>query len=203
MSKDCTFLQAPCRIFVERLARFGPPISHSIGSGIHNDFVYPMWHAALLSAIFAALRILDRITSYGRFKYVIELDKFERLKFGESGNVKIWISSMKIKIALPADYLEHHIVCIQKQIFSMYFTSKDHISLQVLSQIVVDRLARLGSLISRSINFDVHSHFICLTCHTVSLPVIFISLRFILISLTCGQDHFVPELCQCGDHYPL
>jgi hypothetical protein len=195
-------LQALCRIFVERFARFGPPISHSIGSGIHSDFVYPRCHAALLSVIFAALGILDSIMSYGHFKYVIELDEFARSKFGESGNVNISISSMKIKIILLADYLEHHIVCIQKQIFLIYFISKDCISLQVLPQIVIDQLAWLGSPISRSISSDVHSHFICLTCHAASLPVMLISLQFILISLTCWQDHFALGLCQCGDHYP-
>jgi hypothetical protein len=117
-------LHAPCQIFVESLTRFGPPIFYSIGSGIHHDFVYPRCHAALLSAIFAALRILDSIMSYGHFKYVIELDEFECSKFGENGNVNISISSMKIKIILHADDLEHHIACIQKQIFSIYFISK-------------------------------------------------------------------------------
>jgi hypothetical protein len=123
-----------------------------------------------------------------------------------SVKVEMWISRFlqwKSKTVLPANYLEHHIVCIQKRIFSIYFISKDDTSLQVLSQIVVDRLARLGSSISRSINSDVRSDFICLTCHALSLPVIFISLRFIFMPLTCEQDHFALELCQCGDHYPL
>jgi hypothetical protein len=58
-----------------------------------------------INLTFAAFWVFDGIMGYGRFKCVIEMNKFERLDFSEGRNVNIPISSMKIKVILPENYL--------------------------------------------------------------------------------------------------
>jgi hypothetical protein len=62
------FLQAACQIFIDRLARLGSWISHSIDSDIHSDFMHLTHYTVLLSVILAAFRHLDSIMSYDHSK---------------------------------------------------------------------------------------------------------------------------------------
>jgi hypothetical protein len=89
--KDYISLQAPCEIFANLSARFRQPISHSHNDDTHIHLIYPTYNAPLLSLIFASVRILNSIMSYDHSNFVIELNKFDRLKIRESRNVNIWI----------------------------------------------------------------------------------------------------------------
>jgi hypothetical protein len=53
-----TSFQAPCQVFLGRLARFGKPISDLIESDIHIDFVQLRHHVELLSLMFILFRIM-------------------------------------------------------------------------------------------------------------------------------------------------
>jgi predicted CDP-diglyceride synthetase/phosphatidate cytidylyltransferase len=86
ISKDFISLQELCQIVLDRFARFGSPISHSIHSDIHREFMSLTCHTVLLPVIFAVLRVLHSIIGYDRYKRVIELDEFDLLKF-ENGEV--------------------------------------------------------------------------------------------------------------------
>jgi hypothetical protein len=70
-------------------------------------------------------------------------------------------------------------------------------------EIFVDRFAGFGSLISHSIDFDIHPDFISLTRQTIPLPLTLISFRIILIPLISERHHFALELLQCSHHYRL
>jgi hypothetical protein len=48
--------------------------------------------------------------SYDRSKFVIGLNQFGDSKIGETRKVNISICSMKIKIVLPGNYLQHNVV---------------------------------------------------------------------------------------------
>jgi hypothetical protein len=74
-------------------------------------------------------------------------------------------------------------------------------SFQALCQILTDRSECLISSISRSLGRDVYSHLITLTCHTVLLTILVVSLRIILISLTYGHSKFAIQLFQCDNRY--
>jgi hypothetical protein len=79
---------------------------------------------------------------------VIELDEFESPNFWECKNVNISISSKKITVILPGNQLQHPMPYSEVQTFSISFIFKDHIFLQALCQIFVDRSARFGQLIT-------------------------------------------------------
>jgi hypothetical protein len=145
-------IQGP-RIFASTLWDF----HESIRMIWTNDFSFPWawcseWLHIYLSGIQHAtvstdthvLRIIVIQLNYGHSKSVIDSNKIDYSKFWESKNVNILTSSMKINSKLPQNYLQHCVVCIQQQIFSISFISKICISLQASCQIFIDWLARLG-----------------------------------------------------------
>jgi hypothetical protein len=87
--------------------------------------------------------------------------------------------------------------------FSFSSKFRDHISLQAPTQIFVNRSTWLESPISYRVNSIVQTHFISLTSQSIFLPFTFISLRKILIPLTCGHSGFAVQLFQHKNHYPL
>jgi hypothetical protein len=110
---------------------------------------------------------------------------------------------MKITVIHSGNCLQQVVIDIQKWGILIAFTSRDYISLQETCQIFLDQFACLRSPISRSLGCDVYRHLISLTCHTVLLTIIFISLRSILIPLTYGHSKFAIQLFQCDSIYPL
>jgi hypothetical protein len=68
------------------------------------------------------------------------------------------------------------------------------ISVQAPRKIFVGRFPRFGRLISRSADSNVQIDFIYPTCHALLLPLIFISLRIIIIQLTDGHSKFAIEV---------
>jgi hypothetical protein len=103
-------LQAPCQLFLDRSPRLWQLISHSIDFDIQLHFMNMTSDPSLLLVILVAFRVLNIIMSYGRSKCVIELNQFNDSKFWETRKVNISISSMKIKIMLPGNYLQHTVV---------------------------------------------------------------------------------------------
>ena len=89
--KDYISLQAQCQIFVDRLARLRPSISHSHSDNIHSHFIYPTHNASLLSLIFTSFRFLNIIISYDNSNSVTELNESDRSKIKENRNVNISI----------------------------------------------------------------------------------------------------------------
>jgi hypothetical protein len=87
--------------------------------------------------------------------------------------------------------------------FSFSSISRDYIFVQALCRIFADRLARIESPISFSVNPVVQLHFIYLMSQSGLLLLIFISLRNILIPFTPGHSGLVVQLFQCSSHYPL
>jgi hypothetical protein len=84
-------LQATCQIFVDRLAPFRQPISHSHSDSIHGHLIYPTDNTSLLSLIFTSLHPLVIIMSYDHSKFVSELNEFDCSKIRESRNLNLWI----------------------------------------------------------------------------------------------------------------
>jgi hypothetical protein len=80
---------------------------------------------------------------------------------------------MEIAVILPENYLQHHVVHIRKEIFSISFISKEYISWQAPCQIVADRSMRFGQLISSSLDHDFHSDFIYRAQHTIISAIYF------------------------------
>jgi hypothetical protein len=59
--------------------------------------------------------------SYCRSKRVMKFGEFDRSKFWEGRNVDISISSKKIKIMFPGNYLQHHAVYIRNRNRFVFF----------------------------------------------------------------------------------
>jgi hypothetical protein len=75
------------------------------------------FHTVLLPMRFAIFRLLNSIVNYGRSKYVIELNEFDRSIFWESTNANVSISSKTIAVILLGDYLQYRVVYIRKEKF--------------------------------------------------------------------------------------
>jgi NAD kinase len=71
-----------------------------------------MYHTELLLLIFIAFRVPDRVVNCGQSKRVIQIDEFERLNCWEGRDIDISISSKKVKITLPENYSQYHVVYI-------------------------------------------------------------------------------------------
>jgi hypothetical protein len=69
---------------------------------------------------------------------------------------------MEIDILLPENYLQHLVIYIQKENFSISFISNDYISFQAPHQNFITCLGRPGKLTSHSIDSDVYRDFIYL-----------------------------------------
>jgi hypothetical protein len=89
--KDYISLQAPRQIFVDRLAAFRQPISHSHSDNINSRHIYPTVNLSLLLLIFTSFHLLNIIMSYDHSEFVTELNEFDCSKTQESRNVNIWI----------------------------------------------------------------------------------------------------------------
>jgi hypothetical protein len=92
-------------------------MSHFGDCILHIDSIYLMRHLALLLLNSIAFPVLDSIMSYGRSKRVIDVDEFERPIFLDSRNVEISISSRKIAVILPGNYLQYHVIYIRDKHF--------------------------------------------------------------------------------------
>jgi hypothetical protein len=64
------------------------------------------------------------------------------------------------QIILNENYLQHHVVCIQGQVFSVCFVSKDDMSLYAQCQIFVDRARGLDNrfLVALGLMFTLSSY---------------------------------------------
>jgi hypothetical protein len=136
----------------------------------------------------STFRFLDGITNFGRSKCAIELDEFEYPDFWESENVNITISSKKISVIPFENHLQRPVICFEIEPFSIFFMSKDYVSLQEPCHTFVDRSARLGQLITRSLANNCQSNFMYRTWHTVLLLVLFISFWILVIQLNYGHS---------------
>jgi hypothetical protein len=76
-----------------------------------------MRNNSLLALRLVAFRILWSLMHSGHFKHMIELTEFDYSKLSESTTVNTSISLMKIKAMLPGNYLQHHVVCFEIEIF--------------------------------------------------------------------------------------
>jgi hypothetical protein len=150
-----------------------------------------MCHSALLLLSSIAFRILNSIMTCGWYKSVTELNEFERPNFWDSRNLNISISSRKIAAILLGNCLQQHLVYIERQVFSISFISRDYISLQAPCQIFAEPSARLGSLISHSIDIDDPIHWTYLRCHAALLLLIFITFCVLNSIMSSGRSKSV------------
>jgi hypothetical protein len=75
---------------------------------------------------------------------------------------------MGIKVILPANDLQHHVIYIQKELLSISFPSKN----DTFCQLFVGQLTRFTPPTPHSIDSDVRSDFIYLTYYAVLLSII-------------------------------
>jgi hypothetical protein len=136
--RDYISLQAPCQIFADRPARLGEPISCSLASDVQIYFIYLTSYTVLLLLIFITFCVLNGIASYGQSKRMIKIDGFERSMLWEGRDVDIAISSKKIKIILPGNYSQRHVVYIRDINVFIFSISRNYLSFQGHSQIFVD-----------------------------------------------------------------
>jgi hypothetical protein len=91
ISKDGISLQALCPIFVKRHMRFGQPISRSFRTVVPSYLVDLTCYSSLSSLLLAAFRALDSVASYGRSKWMIDVNESEYSSLRENKNVNIFI----------------------------------------------------------------------------------------------------------------
>jgi hypothetical protein len=87
--KDYISLQGPCQIFVDRLATFRQPISHSHSNRVYMHIIDPAQSPSPVLLMFTSLHSLMIIMSYDHSNFVTELNEFDRSKIRESRNVNI------------------------------------------------------------------------------------------------------------------
>jgi hypothetical protein len=114
MSKDYISLQSLCQIFIDRSECLRSSISRSLSYQIQSNVIYLTYNISFLLVTLWWFDGLHIVTSYDHSKIMIELNEFDRSKTWENSNVNISISSMKIKIMFPVNYLQHLIVYIHK-----------------------------------------------------------------------------------------
>jgi hypothetical protein len=101
---------------------------------------------------------------------------------------------LEAKIPFPRNYLQHHVVYSQNLKFLISLMSKDYIFFQAPCQIFVERLGQFGSPSSHSIDSDIHSHFIYLTCHAVLLPLVLVAFCICDTVMSYRRSKYVIEL---------
>jgi hypothetical protein len=92
ISRDCTSVQGPCQVFVDRSVRFESSITHFLASDIQIHFIHLMCHTALMLLIFISFCALNSIVSYDQSKRVIEVGAFDR-QWAFLWRAKIFIQS--------------------------------------------------------------------------------------------------------------
>jgi hypothetical protein len=95
---------------------------------------------------------------------------------------------MKIATILPGNYLQHDVVDIYKEIFSISFMSRDRMSLQASCQILMNGFIWLESPNSYFIDHNVHNNSTYLTCHIVLLLLTSINFRVLDSIMSYGRS---------------